>query len=268
VRAFELSNLLRRSSLLGALCLLLAAPPSARAWGFEGHRMIASLAEPQLSPVARAELRRLLAQEPGATLSSISTWADEHRSPASGRWHYVNFPAGDCEYRPARDCANGACVIEALNRQTALLASAKADDAKRLLALKYVVHLVGDVHQPLHAGHAADQGGNRLQLRAFGRGSNLHALWDSGLIASHDGGAPALQAQLAAVLHAEARPQAPAAAAWALESCRLVEAPDFYPATRRVGTAYRDAQRATLEARLKAAARRLAAVLNDSLKPR
>jgi nuclease S1 len=194
-----LIRFLRRPALLGAACLLLASAPSARAWGFEGHRMIASLAEQQLSRAARAEVRRLLAQEPGATLSSISTWADEHRSPASGRWHYVNFPPGHCDYQPARDCAGGACVIEALNRQTALLAS-RTDDAKRLRALKYVVHLVGDVHQPLHAGHAADKGGNTLQLRAFGRGSNLHALWDSGLIASQEGGAQALQQQLAPAL--------------------------------------------------------------------
>ncbi|MDN3918974.1 S1/P1 nuclease [Roseateles violae] len=254
--------------LLGALvaALALLGPLQAGAWGFEGHRLIAALAEAQLSPAARAEARRLLALEPGATLSSISTWADVHRSPRSGRWHYINFPEGDCSYRPARDCADGACVVEALNRQTALLASA-AGDAERLLALKYVVHMVGDVHQPLHAGHGSDKGGNRLQLQAFGRGSNLHALWDSGLIMNREGGPQALRAALAPALQGEARPQAPAAAAWALESCRIVEAPDFYPAARHVGAEYRDAQQPRLDARLKAAAQRLAATLNEALKP-
>ncbi|MFG6464153.1 S1/P1 nuclease [Roseateles sp. DXS20W] len=88
----------------------------------------------------------------------------------------------DCTYRSSRDCRDGACVIEALMEQTLILRSSGTSPSERLVALKWVVHLVGDVHQPLHAGLAADKGGNGVQLRAFGKGSNLHALWDSGLI--------------------------------------------------------------------------------------
>lgn len=248
-----------------AALLLLAVPLAAQAWGFEGHKLIASLAERQLSPAARAEVQRLLAQEPGATMASVSTWADEHRSPTTGPWHYVNFPAGDCSYVPVRDCADGACVIEALHRQTARLKSRRNDDAERLLALKYVIHFVGDIHQPLHAGHAHDKGGNSHQLQAFGRGSNLHSLWDTGLIMNRDGGAQALREQLAGAPAREASPAAPRAAAWALESCRIVAQTDFYPEGRHVGAEYRDAHAATLEARLQAAAERLAAALNEAL---
>ena len=121
------------------------------AWGAQGHQLIAHLAQAQLSATARQNLDLLLAQEPGATLESIATWADEHRSPATGRWHYVNFPRDSCSYDALRDCTDGQCIVAAIDKQTAILAS-DAPDAKRLTALKYLVHLVGDIHQPLHAG--------------------------------------------------------------------------------------------------------------------
>lgn len=257
--------LVRRVLALAALSAA-AAVPSAHAWGFEGHRLVAGLAEPLLSARARAETQRLLAQEPGATLTSVATWADEIRSPATGPWHYVNFPQDDCHYDKPRDCADGACVVEALRAQVDLLKS-DADDARRLVALKYVVHLVGDVHQPLHAGHREDKGGNLFQIQLHGQGRNLHALWDTGMIMAHAGGVPALREALRRQLPAApVRPQAPAAAQWAEESCRLVQAEGFYPASHKIDDDYLDGQAATLQARLAQAALRLAAVLNEALK--
>ncbi|PTT92483.1 endonuclease, partial [Pelomonas sp. HMWF004] len=135
----------------------------AHAWGAEGHRLIAELAQDQLTPAARAQVARILEQEPGATMASISTWADEVRSRETAAWHYVNPPEGSCSYEPARDCPGGDCVVEAINAQAAILKS-KAPDAVRLSALKWVVHLVGDVHQPLHAGFKGDKGGNLYQV--------------------------------------------------------------------------------------------------------
>lgn len=79
-------------------------------WGKEGHQVVANMAETQLSAKARAEVDRLLALETGATLS-ISTWADEHRSPTTGSWHYVNFPRDTCTYDALRDCPDGNCVV-------------------------------------------------------------------------------------------------------------------------------------------------------------
>lgn len=79
-------------------------PSAAMAWGSDGHQVIAKLALAQLTPSARAEVGRLLALEPGATLASISTWADEHRNPATGPWHYINFPRDTCTYDAQRDC--------------------------------------------------------------------------------------------------------------------------------------------------------------------
>ena len=122
--------------------------------------MIAAEAQQLLTPAARAEVDRLLALEPGATLASISTWADETRSPGTASWHYVNFPRdAGCAYEAPRDCPGDACVVGAIARQEAVLTSTAAD-AEKLVALKYLVHFVGDVHQPLHAGYADDKGGN------------------------------------------------------------------------------------------------------------
>jgi len=157
---------------------------AAFAWGADGHRLVAEEAEAHLSAASRAEVDRLLKLEPGATLRSISTWPDEVRSPGTASWHYVNFPRdGNCTYVASRDCSNGACVVGAIEAQAAILSS-NAPDAERLTALKYVVHFVGDVHQPLHAGYADDKGGNTYQVQFGGRGTNLHSVWDSGLIRS------------------------------------------------------------------------------------
>lgn len=150
------------------LCL---AAGNAWSWGSDGHQLVARIAQSQLTSKAQQGVQALLDQEPGSTLTSISTWADEVRNPATAPWHYLNFPKGDCNYLAERDCPNGNCVVEAINRQVEVLKT-ESDPQKRLLALKYVVHLVGDVHQPLHAGWGEDRGGNSYQLQAFMRGSN------------------------------------------------------------------------------------------------
>lgn len=148
---------MRTLTILAAFLAALNASTTAHAWGAEGHRLIGELADQQLTPVARTEITRLLATEPGATLSSIATWADEIRSRETASWHYINPPPGNCSYERARDCDDGQCAVEALNTQIAVLKS-KATDEQRLIALKWVVHLVGDVHQPLHAGFKGDKG--------------------------------------------------------------------------------------------------------------
>lgn len=233
---------------------------SAQAWGFEGHQVIASIAETRLSPAARVEVNRLLALEPGETLISISTWADEHRSPQTGVWHYVNFPRGDCTYVPERDCPDGHCVVGAIQKELQILGS-NASSEKRLIALKYLVHFVGDIHQPLHAGYKDDRGGNTYQLRAFMRGSNLHAFWDSGLIKSLAEGPIQLATRLAGNGPATAWtvPQA------AEESCRIVAEPGFYPG-RMVDGVYIGQYIPVMENRLALGGFRLAELLNKLLK--
>ena len=230
----------------------------AAAWGSQGHQVVAAMAWELLQPATRAEVQRLLALEPGETLESLSTWADEHRNPATGPWHYVNFPRGNCQYDPERDCPDGNCVVAAIERERAIWAS-NANDKTRLKALKYLVHLVADIHQPLHAGYRDDRGGNQFQLRAFMRGSNLHAVWDSGLLRQLDLDNQALVALLEKTPASGVKLQASMADA-AEESCRLVALPGFYP-TGRIGAPYlKEFSPAMLE-RLAQAARRLAWVL-------
>lgn len=236
---------------------------SAMAWGSQGHQVIANLAFARLSPKARLEVNRLLSLEPGETLASISTWADEHRNPSSGPWHYINFPRGSCKYEEPRDCPEGQCVIAAIARQQEVLATSSVD-AKRLAALKYIVHFVGDIHQPLHAGYQDDRGGNTYQLQAFMRGSNLHALWDSGLIRNLEEQTDAMSARLSQV---SPSPQTVGVtvAAMAEESCRIVASPGFYP-DRKVDMAYVKDFTPVLEERLVIAGARLAAILNEAFR--
>ena len=231
----------------------------AHAWGTDGHHVIAIVAASNLTTKAKAEVDRLLALEPGATLVSISTWADEHRNPATAPWHYVNFPRGNCRYDKERDCPDGSCVIAAIERQTKVLASNGPAD-KRLAALKYLVHFVGDIHQPLHAGFQDDRGGNSFQLQAFMRGSNLHAVWDSGLIKNLNE-SPASIAERVQKM-ADGLPLGnldPVTAAE--ESCQIVSNPSFYP-NRLVDVPYIERYTPVMKRRLALAGARLAGTLN------
>lgn len=260
---------------------LMGLPCTASAWGVQGHEVVAAIAQGRLTPAAQREVEHLLALEPGATLKSIASWADQQRSPETAAWHYVNFPRGTCGYVAQRDCPDGQCVVAAIEQQSALLGSARPD-TERLVALKYLVHLVADVHQPLHAGHADDRGGNRYQLQAFGQGSNLHAVWDAGLLRAMEESTPALAARLVRQYLPPARSMASApagavqstptlpspllsAAQVAAQSCEVLERADFYPSDRKIGADYLHQFQPVLESRLVLAGVRLADLLNRLL---
>lgn len=246
------------SGRIAIIATAIAFSAAADAWGTKGHQVVANLAYAQLTDKAKTEVNRLLALEPGATLASVSTWADETRNKTTAPWHYVNFPRDTCTYDAARDCPDGQCVVGAIDKQLAVLASNTSDE-KRLVALKYVVHLVADVHQPLHAGYADDRGGNTYQIQAFGRGTNLHALWDNGLIENTGLDTAAMTAKL---LAASATAGEVDAARVAEESRRIVGTAGFYP-DRKVGTDYLERFTPVMEKRLSVAGARLAARLNE-----
>jgi hypothetical protein len=235
------------------------------AWGNDGHHVVAHLAASQLTPQAKANVDRLLALEPGSTLASISTWADDTRNRHTAKWHYVNFGNdADCHYVKARDCPDGQCVVEAINAQVRALKSDTTTEPAKLLALKYLVHLVADVHQPLHAGFADDRGGNLYQVQFMGRGTNLHGLWDSGLLRGEALDVDGLVSLLGAFpVPSEATELDPAR--MAEESCRIASQDGFYPA-RKVSQEYVEWGRATIRARLVLAGGRLAGILNRALR--
>ena len=251
------------------------APWPAQAWGVLGHQVVAEVAEQQLTPAARAGVAALLAAEPGATLASIASWADAPGNRSTGRWHYVNLPRGDCRYVAARDCPDGQCVVRAIADQLRRLRAASASAAERLEALKYLVHLVADIHQPLHAGHADDRGGNLVPLALRMAATNLHALWDWGLLALESDDAAVWGMRVAALANtpppdgagdahnaSEAEWDGALWAQLAEEGCRLVAEAGFVPATVQVDDAYVQRYTPVAARQLALAARRLAGLLN------
>ncbi len=200
----------------------LAPPPiasvEAARWGRVGHRVVARIAAGRLTPATRNQVRYLLGE---SSLAEVSTWADEIRSsrPETSPWHYVNIPVIDSVYRPERHCRPG-CVISATEEQLAILADRSRSRSERAEALKWVVHFVGDLHQPLHAGDRGDRGGNDVTVWFKGRRTNLHSLWDSRLLESYG----TSEQEFVTELEREARTRdiagitAGTVADWALES--------------------------------------------------
>ena len=280
----------RPVAFLLAIAATLAASAPALAWSELGHKLVGELAQRHLDPRARAEVARLLAGEPDPTLAGVAAWADHLRNldpdrfKATSRWHYVNTPPGQaCHYVAERDCPDGQCVIGAIERQRAILADRSQPLEARRDALKFVVHFVGDVHQPMHANNHDDLGGNKFQVslrtdlepEAYARkqyvdgvmGTNLHSVWDFYIL-----GTEGLDLrQYADRLDALPWPPIPAdrpdtgAEAWAGESCRLVDAREIYPSTHKLDDAYLDHFRPLAEQRVRQAAWRLAQVLDAAL---
>jgi hypothetical protein len=168
--------------MLAAMGLAAAFLPSpAFAWGKTGHRVVAALADPQLSGLARAHVKELLGVE---SLDEAATWPDDMRSApglfwqkTATPWHYVTLNGVIYDHAPSEGDA-----LEALNRFRATLLNSKASLTDKQLALRFIIHLVGDLHQPLHVGKCCDKGGNEVKVRWFGRDLNLHSVWDSALV--------------------------------------------------------------------------------------
>lgn len=254
----------------------LTTSPAAFAWGPVGHRMVAELAAADLSPAARKQVDALLQGEADPTLAGIANWADNLREndpdlgKRSARWHFVNLADHDCAYDPPRDCPDGNCVIDAIRTQTQILADTTLPREQRVQALKFVVHFVGDAHQPMHAGFARDKGGNDFQTSYQEKGGNLHRVWDSGLLASAGLDDAALLAQVAALPAPPADPVPalpPAAADWARQSCQIVLRPGVYPPRATLETSYYDTYRPLAEQQIRLAGARLARLLNAALAP-
>lgn len=180
-----------------AVLLFLAAPAqNTRAFGPEGHRMVADIAAGYLNPKAREQVLLLLKYDRLAdgqpsdrhTLGEIAFWADEIRDVAWGKrygaWHYDDVPL--CEEPDySTYCRNGRCASAQIAQHLELLGKGTGPSRRRNEALKWVVHLMGDIHQPLHAATRHDRGGNTVQVSFFGERDNppygtinLHAIWD------------------------------------------------------------------------------------------
>jgi hypothetical protein len=183
-------------------CLLGALPTAAHAWGYEGHRIVAALARSYLSGAVNARIDALLATDKDTLtdpdMLSRATWADSYRNvnKATGDWHFVDLELDGADINAACYGFPAAgplasvgvdkdCLINKLDQFDRELRDPRTPTPERVLALKYVLHFVGDLHQPLHASDNHDQGGNCVKLDLGGvRPSNLHAYWDTGIMAS------------------------------------------------------------------------------------
>ena len=190
----------------GCLCL----PAPAHAWGCEGHQVVALLAEMHLTPQALATAKQILADGPidpnlsrfckeggNDPLADASTWPDDIRGqrPETAPWHYVDVPLGTTRREVEKFCdPNEGCVTRAILDQLAILREEKSDPQKRADALRFLIHFVGDLHQPLHAVTNNDEGGNCVPVAFFGLAPqlrnpqtqsyapNLHAVWDTNIL--------------------------------------------------------------------------------------
>jgi hypothetical protein len=165
------------------------------AWGGIGHSIIARLAQSQLEGATTSEwIQSLVPWHLQGNLSSMASWADDilyrDSNPTGyGNWqwsrplHYINMPDWNCSYIRQRDCINDMCIDGAIRNYTKRLQT-QFDDIQLKEALYFLIHYVGDIHQPLHTGFVSDRGAN--SIRGFFMKSayltNLHSLWDSGLI--------------------------------------------------------------------------------------
>lgn len=279
---------MRRIAPILVLLALLLAAPAAFGWAALGHRLVGALAQRHLTPEAAAQVAQILAGEPDPTLSGVAMWADNMRNadPAhfklTSKWHYINAKGGGCGFELARDCPDGNCVVGAIERQRAILADRSQPMAARRDALKYIVHFVGDVHQPMHAGNRTDSGGNGFQIslrttlapESYAKdkyvggvmGTNLHSVWDYYVL-----GEKGLDlAQYTGRLDALPWPPMSDGAlsppmAWAKESCRLIDARGLYPSNHKMDDVYPNAMRPLAEQRVRQAAYRLSELLNATL---
>jgi len=162
---------------------VLALPATAWGWGQNGHRVVGEIAERHLSDQASRQIAVIL---DGDGLAEAATWPDEIRSDPSwdhaAPWHWMSID--DHETLAATARAADGDVLEALARFEAVLRDPQAPRERKAEALRFYVHLVGDVHQPLHVGRRDDRGGNSIRVRWFRENRDLHSVWDEGLIES------------------------------------------------------------------------------------
>ncbi|MEM9024372.1 MAG: S1/P1 nuclease [Bacteroidota bacterium] len=248
---------------LFALLVCLGISLHGMAWGPTGHRTIGEIASHHLSKKARKGIEALIGKE---SVAVTSTWMDEVRSDTSfryaGPWHYVTIPDGQT-YASAEKSDRGD-VIEAIERLTAVLKDQSQPAEKRLFAYRALVHFVGDIHQPLHVGNGTDRGGNQVDVQWFGKSSNLHRVWDSGMIDSKKFSYTELARNLDVADKAQVKQwQASSVRDWARESMTYRDQV-YAIGEGNLGYRYLFLNWDTVELRLHQAGIRLAGLLNEA----
>jgi hypothetical protein len=267
--------------IVAALTLALTMTPlTAHAWWEKGHKLVGNIATDHLTPIARRNVEALLGTE---SLADVASWADVYRpleSQTSG-WHFTDVPGDSDVYNRDRDCPVqpgvklGArndvwrdCATDRILFFEKRIADPKLDPSDRAIALKYLVHFVGDIHQPLHAS-GVEIGGNTIPLTAFGSPScstggkcNLHNIWDGYLIDHRN----LTDAQYLARLEAEIRTTKLVAGSndpvvWTNES-KVISDKAIVPKNSEIDEAYFNREIPVIDRQLELAGLRLASLLN------
>lgn len=256
---------------LRVLLPLLLICQGAFGWGPEGHKVVVIMARQHLRPETAARVQELLGSE---SLEDASTWADQiaHSTrPESAPWHFIDIPLRDSRLDLRRECPQGQCVVAKTEEFLAVLGDPRASYARRQEALKFVVHFVADLHQPLHCEDHNDRGGNAQRVIFEGHPDNLHWVWDTGLVQEMDRDPRTLAARLDREITPQERAawQAGSIEDWVMESHRLAaqvayrRAWVFFPAI--LNRNYDERAEGVIRLQLEKAAVRLAGLLNQRL---
>jgi hypothetical protein len=282
------------ASIVSAALLVVAGP--AAAWGDLGHEVTALIAYRHLTPTARARLDKMLASDTdpltAPDFASRATWADKYRNShrETAAWHFVDIEidhpdlAAACfgfpKLAPGQPASHGAaddCVVDKIKQFSAELRDPATPAPERLLALRFLIHFVGDLHQPLHAADHQDRGGNCIGLNPPADGEkNLHAFWDTGAVEALGPSARAIAGELNKRISArDVRTWSKGdETVWAQESFKLAKTDSYRlpslptcaaPGSVALTPAYKAQARKAAAVQLGKAGVRLAAMLNRAL---
>jgi len=262
----------RKLECAAALLFALVCAAPVGAWGPAGHRIVGVEAVGLLTPVAQAEVVSILGNASAEEIGRACNWPDTNRD-LSGQsrndpLHYVNLPRHADAYDRQRDCPDGLCVTEGIRRYAAELGRPELGAERRWQAFAWLCHLVGDLHQPLHAAYRDDRGGNRVIVEYRGESHNLHEFWDSVLVEERLGPGdrwsrpPVEWPQTATHPHWDPGD----VAEWTAESHRIA-ADRSYPPQPRIDAEFAERGWLLIRQQWQKAAWRLALILNTVLDP-
>jgi hypothetical protein len=276
-------NILGRTGCAIFACLGLAGHSGAAfSWDHEGHTAIGVMAVAQLEPAALEALQSIVKPLTKQAMAEACSWPDDLRETEEGEWssalHYINIPRGDAVYSVERDCPKDPdntataghpprqCATEAIKYFAAAMADMQAPPQQRWQSFAWLCHLVGDLHQPLHAGFGDDRGGNNFDVVFNDEPMDLHDFWDAALILQQAGSWQYLVGALGVFPPSQAPSGwSPAMVDdWTNESHRLV-IDRLYPATARIDAVYAQESWGLIQSQMTLAANRLASIINTQL---
>jgi len=264
----------RTLALSAVLCLGLLVTHPAYPWGFKGHEIVGHIAQGSLTDKAWKKVKSILRPQTSVanTLAKASVWPDKvgRKIRDMNRFHYVNFATEDTTYNRSINCPRRNCIVEAIHWYRRVMVDEKAPLNVRRIALRFVVHLVGDIHQPLHAGRRKDRGGTRIKVNYRGEEVSLHWLWDNNIIEANEKGSSAeIARRLNESVTSDNRKawKSGTVAQWAIESLMLGRSHAYkVPESGVITEAYVSRALPVIRRRLAQGGIRLGWVLNEAFK--